>query len=81
MEEYEIISIPVSDGTEKEFAIMNTFQVGDKNYVAVSLVEGEEIQDGVYIYRYTDAEDGDMIVEQIATPAEQKRAEKAYEAL
>ena len=25
MEEYEVIRIPVSDGTEKEFAIMDTF--------------------------------------------------------
>lgn len=27
MDEYEVISIPVSDGTEKEFAIMDTFTV------------------------------------------------------
>ena len=27
MEEYEVIRIPVSDGTEKEFAIMDTFTV------------------------------------------------------
>ena len=69
MEEYEIINIPISDGTEREFAIMNTFQVAGKNYVAVSLVDGEEIQDGVYIYRYTDVEDSDMIVETITDKA------------
>lgn len=81
MEEYEIISIPVSDGTEREFAIMNTFQVDGKNYVAVSLVEGEEIQDGVYIYRYTDAEDGDMIVETITDTVEYNCAVQEYEKL
>ena len=26
MEEYEVISIPVSDGTERDFAIMDTFE-------------------------------------------------------
>ena len=36
MEEYEVVSIPVSDGTEKEFAIMDTFTVEEKHYMAVS---------------------------------------------
>ena len=39
MEEYEVIRIPVSDGTEKEFAIMDTFTVEEKHYMAVSLIE------------------------------------------
>lgn len=81
MEEYEVISIPVSDGTEKDFAIMDTFETDGKKYVAVSLIVEDEIQEGVYIYRYENAEDGDMIVEQITTPAEYKRAVKAYEKL
>ena len=58
MEEYEVIRIPVSDGTEKEFAIMDTFTVEEKHYMAVSLIEEDEIQEGVYLYRYRDAEDG-----------------------
>ena len=33
MEEYEVIRIPVSDGTEKEFAIMDTFTVEEKHYI------------------------------------------------
>lgn len=81
MDEYEIISIPISDGTEREFAIMNTFQNDGKTYVAVSLVEGDEIKEGVYIYRYTDAEDGDMIVETITDTAEYNCAVQEYEKL
>lgn len=78
MEEYEVITIPVSDGTEREFAIMDTFSVDGKDYVAVSLVEGEEIKDGVFIYSYTTAEDGDMIVEQIETEEEYERVADEY---
>ena len=78
MEEYEVIRIPVSDGTEKEFAIMDTFT--EKHYMAVSLIEEDEIQEGVYLYRYRDAEDGDIVVEQITEPAEYKRVSRAYEA-
>lgn len=80
MDEYEVISIPVSDGTEKEFAIMDTFTVERKSYMAVSLIQEDEIQEGVYLYRYQDAEDGDIVVEQITEPAEYKRVSKAYEA-
>lgn len=80
MDEYEVISIPVSDGTEKEFAIMDTFAVEGKSYMAVSLIQEDEIQEGVYLYRYQDAEDGDIVVEQITEPAEYKRVSKAYEA-
>ena len=36
MGEYEVISIPISDGTERDFAIMDTFTVDKVNYVAVS---------------------------------------------
>lgn len=80
MEEYEVVKIPVSDGTEKEFAIMDTFTVDEKSYMAVSLVQEDEIQEGVYLYRYQDAEDGEVVVEQISDPAEYDKIVKAYEA-
>ncbi len=79
MKEYEVVTIPVSDGTEREFAIMDTFDVRNKKYMAVSLVEDDEIKEGVYIYRYYNAEDGDVIIEEIAEPEEYNKAVKAYE--
>lgn len=78
MEEYEVISIPVSDGTEKEFAIIDTFQNRERTYMAVSLIENEEIQEGVYIYRYKDTEDGCVQVEQIEDPLEYGRVTARY---
>lgn len=78
-EEYEVISIPVSDGTEREFAIMDTFEYDGQGYLAVSLIEGDEIVEGVYIYRYHNAEDDDVVVEQITAPAEYKKVTKFYE--
>ena len=81
MDEYEVIMIPVSDGSEKEFAIMNRFTAEEKEYVAVSLIEEDCIKEGVYIYRCHDAEDGDLIVETIVAPEEYERAVKAYESL
>ena len=43
MEEYEVISIPVSDGTERDFAIMDTFEFEGQGYLAVSLIEGRRL--------------------------------------
>ena len=50
-----------------------------QGYLAVSLIEGDEIQEGVYIYRYHNAEDGDVVVEQITLPSEYKKVTKFYE--
>ena len=79
MKEYEVITMPISDGTEREFAIMDTFEVRRKKYMTVSLIEEDEIKEGIYIYRYYNAEDGDVIVEEIGEPEEYNKAVAAYE--
>ncbi len=61
--EYEVINIAVSDGTEKEFAIIDKFEFNNKKYMSVSLIEDDEIREGMYIYGYIDADDGDVVVE------------------
>ena len=73
MEEYEVISIPVSDGTERDFAIMDAFKIRGTGIPGSLLIEGDEIQEGVYIYRYDNAEDGDVVVEQITYRQNTKR--------
>lgn len=79
MDEYEVITIPISDGTEREFAILNTFQVEEVDYMAVALIKDDTIQEnGIFLYRYSTAEDGDIIVEQITRPAEYKKVSAAY---
>ena len=37
MDEYKVVSIPISDGTEREFAIIDTFEVRRKKYMTVAL--------------------------------------------
>lgn len=79
MDEYEVISIPVSDGTEKNLPSWIPLRLRKKLYGGI-LIQEDEIQEGVYLYRYRDAEDGDIVVEQITEPAEYKRVSRAYEA-
>lgn len=77
--EYDVISITVSDGTEREFAIVDSFILDDKNYIVVSLIEGDTIVEGEYIYRTTEEEEGSINVEQITLPSEYKKVVKFYE--
>lgn len=79
MKEYEIITMPISDGTEREFAIIDTFEVRHKKYMAVSLVEEDEVKEGIYLYRYYQAEDNDVVVEEIGDPEEYNKVVAFYE--
>lgn len=47
---YDTVMITVSDGSEKEFAIMEEFDFGGKHYIVVSPVVNNEVQEGLYIY-------------------------------
>lgn len=49
-QEYDTVMIPLSNGTEQEFAIMEEFDLEQKHYIVVSPVMNDEIQDGFYIY-------------------------------
>ena len=78
------VEVPVVNGEYCQtaligHAIMDTFEFEGQGYLAVSLIEGDEIQEGVYVYRYHNAEDGDVVVEQITLPAEYKKVTKFYE--
>ena len=48
---YDTVMITVSSGAEKEFAIMEEFDLEDKHYIVVSPVEDNQVQEGLYIYR------------------------------
>ncbi|MDO4976416.1 MAG: DUF1292 domain-containing protein [Eubacteriales bacterium] len=78
MQEYDVITITISDGSEKEFAIMDTFTVDDQKYIAVSLVVGDEIQEGVYLYRCQETEEGEVIADQIVDMEEYDKVSTFY---
>lgn len=48
---YDTVMIPVSNGAEKEFAIIEEFDFEEKHYIVVSPVEDNQVQEGLYIYR------------------------------
>lgn len=56
--EYDTVVIQLSSGEEKEFAIIEEFFYDEKKYIVVSPVEGDEIREGMYLYRASECEEG-----------------------
>ena len=77
---YDTVLIPVSNGEEKEFAIMNEFDFEGQHYIVVSPVVGEEIQEGFYLYRASETEDG-LDIAQIENAEEFEKVAAHFEGL
>ena len=79
-EEYTTFILEMSDKKKHEFAIVEEFDHEGKHYVLVSEVKGDEITEGVYLFR-AESQGEDFIVEEIEDKEEYAKAVKAYEAM
>lgn len=79
-EEYTTFILEMSDKKKHEFAIVEEFDYEEKHYVLVSEVKGDEVTEGVYLFR-AESQGEDFIVEEIEDKEEYAKAVKAYEAL
>lgn len=79
-EEYTTFILEMSDKKKHEFAIVEEFDFEEKHYVLVSEVKGDEITEGVYLFR-AESRGEDFIVEEIEDKEEYTKAVKAYEAM
>ena len=60
------VTLTLDDDTTLECIVINIFQAGDKEYIALLPMEGEAAEDGeVYLYRYSEDEDGQPNLESI----------------
>ena len=49
------VTLTLDDGTELECVVLTIFEAGDKEYIALLPLDGNEAEDGeVYLYRYTE---------------------------
>jgi hypothetical protein len=72
--------ITVSDGSEKEFAIMEEFDFEEKHYIVVSPVENDQVQGGLYIYKAVISGE-EMEVLRIEDAEEFEKVSAYYEAM
>jgi len=74
----EILTITLEDDTELDCHILLTYDLEDKNYIALLPVDSEE----VYLYSYVELEDGELELSNIEDKDEfSKAADEFYDLL
>ena len=74
------VTLTLDDDTTLECIVINIFQAGDKEYIALLPMEGEAAEDGeVYLYRYSEYEDGQPNLENIEDDEEFEIVSDAFD--
>jgi len=74
--EYVTFTIETSLGETVEMAVLSEFEFEGKEYVAAGLIDGDEIQEGVYLYKVKDSEE--FAVEKLRNKFEYDKVSRAY---
>ena len=76
------VTLTLDDGKGLECVVLTIFPAGDKEYIALLPIEDEEAEDGeVYLYRYTEDEDGQPNLENIEDDDEYEIVADAFDEL
>lgn len=75
-EQFVAFTTETSAGETVEMAVVQEFEFEDKFYVAASLIEGDTIKEGVYLYKVKDGEE--FAVEKLRNKFEYDKISKAY---
>lgn len=84
MEEQEemTVTLTLEDDTELECVVLTIFQAGDKDYIALLPMEGQDAEEGeVFLYRYSETEDGTPNLENIEDDDEYELVADAFDEL
>lgn len=76
-QEKDFITLEFDDGIEVECEILGTYEVGDKEYIALAKEDSEE----VFIYRYVDLENDEFELEEIEDEEEFEKAAAEFNRL
>ena len=78
--EYSTVTLSLDDGTECECAIIRIFPAGDNNYIALLPLEGEAADnDEVFLYRYTQDDNDEPVLENIESDEEYEIVSEAFD--
>jgi uncharacterized protein YrzB (UPF0473 family) len=76
--EYSTVTLSLDGDIECECAIIRIFPAGDNTYIALLPIEDEE-NDEVYLYRFTQQDNEEPLLENIETDEEYEIVSKAFE--
>lgn len=84
MEEQEemTVTLTLDDDSEIECVVLTIFTAGERDYIALLPMEGAEAEEGeVYLYRYSESEDGQPNLENIEDDDEYEIVADAFDEL
>ena len=81
-EEEMTVTLALDDDSEIECVVLNIFSAGDREYIALLPMEGAESEEGeVYLYRYSEDENGQPNLENIEDDDEYEIVADAFDEL
>ena len=80
-EEVEMtVTLTLDDDTEVECVVLTIFTAGERDYIALLPMEGEDSEEGeVYLYRYSETEDGTPVLDNIEDDDEYEIVADAFD--
>ena len=80
-EEQEMtVTLTLDDDTEVECVVLTIFTAGERDYIALLPMEGEDSEEGeVYLYRYSETEDGTPVLDNIEDDDEYEIVADAFD--
>jgi uncharacterized protein YrzB (UPF0473 family) len=80
-EEQEMtVTLTLDDDSEVECVVLTIFTAGEREYIALLPMEGEASEEGeVYLYRYSETEDGAPILDNIEDDDEYEIVSDAFD--
>ncbi|MFT4005385.1 MAG: DUF1292 domain-containing protein [Lacrimispora sp.] len=79
-EEEMTVTLTLDDGKELECVVLTIFTAGERDYIALLPMEGQEEEEGeVYLYRYSEGEDGQPNLENIEDDEEYEIVADAFD--
>ena len=79
-EEEMTVTLTLDDDTEVECVVLTIFTAGERDYIALLPMEGEDSEEGeVYLYRYSEPEDGTPVLDNIEDDDEYEIVADAFD--
>lgn len=76
------VTLTLDDDTEVECVVLTIFKAGEREYIALLPMEGADSEEGeVYLYRYSESEDGAPTLDNIEDDDEYEIVAEAFDEL
>ena len=76
------VTLTLDDGSELECVVLTIFEAGEKDYIALLPLDGNEAEEGeVFLYRYSEDADGNPELDNIISDEEYEIVADAFDEL